>query len=141
MMRWLIVVAFALAVMAVLAMSALPAGAQDRLQSQRPMGYFGEGHEAHHQHYINLKNANNGSCCNGLDCRPTQARWNGTTWDVMVNGVWRTLKPSETYTVLTPEVFAKQGISRWDSQAHVCTSYGDALLAKIYCVIPPASGG
>lgn len=138
MMRWLIVVAFALAVMAVLAMSALPAGAQDRLQSQRPMGYFGEGHEQFHDFYKGLKNARGNSCCNGQDGRPTQGRWNGVTWSLMVNGQWRTLSPEEAFKVLTPDVLAAQGRARPDNQAHVFT---DRTGKHLWCFIPPASGG
>lgn len=129
-LRWLLVLASVAFV--------LPASAQDGLRSNRPMGFFGEGHEANHGHYRNLYNADGGSCCDGNDCRPSQARWNGTTWDIMVNGEWRTMSPLANGKVLTPEVFAAQGRQRWDSQAHVCTNFSGTT---IYCIIPPGPGG
>lgn len=114
--------------------------AQDGLQSSRPQGFFGQGHEQFHEFYWGLKNSAGGSCCSGTDGRPTQGRWNAVTgtWDVMVDGQWRTLRSNQSYTVLTPEVLAAQGRERPDDQAHVFTSPDGRSL---YCFIPPASGG
>lgn len=140
MIRWVIVLVLVATAAVFLAFGALPAGAQteDGIRSDRPMGFFGEGHAENHKYYLGLRNGNNGSCCNGKDGRPTQARWNGSTWDVMVNGEWRTMRADEAFKIITPEVFAKQGRERWDGQAHVFTSMNGQT---IYCVIPPASGG
>lgn len=115
-----------------------PALPQDRLQSSKPQGFFGVGHEQFHHFYIGLKNQNGFSCCNDKDCRPTQARWNGETWDVMIDGQWRTMTPMEAYKVLTPDIMTAQGKERPDSQAHICTNPAGSV---IYCFLPPASGG
>lgn len=120
----------------------LPAHGQDRLQSSRPEGHFGVGHERFHPFYRGLKNARGSSCCNGFDCRPTQARWNDITqtWNVMVDGQWRTLTAAQSHVVVTPDVLAKQkrGRIEGDAMAHVCT---DASGRFLYCLVPPASGG
>src|SRR6266850_2974372 len=44
-------------------------------------GYYGAGHDNWHQgFYSTLKrNDGQGSCCNLMDCRPTQAAWWATT--------------------------------------------------------------
>lgn len=116
------------------------AHAQEAMHSSRPMGFFGDGHKENHAHYDGLMNAVGGSCCNGKDCRPTQAHWDDAagTWDFMVDGKWHSLTMGDVYKVLTPEVFMSQGRERWDAQAHVCTNLDGTVL---YCFIPPASGG
>lgn len=104
-----------------------------------PQGYFGEGHDLYHEQYKGLRNARGGSCCNGKDCRPTTARWNAetNTWDVMVDGQWRTLDQSDAYKVLSGALLEAQGRERPNAQAHVCAGRS----GWIFCVIPPASGG
>lgn len=114
--------------------------AQNGYSSGRYRGFFGEGHDIYHKYYNGLLNGIKGSCCNGKDGRPTQARWNEKTgtWDYMLNGEWRTMRPDESYKVLTPEVLAAQGRQRWDSQAHV---FANESGSAVWCFIPPASGG
>ena len=121
-----------------LALSVAPALAADGLHSDRPMGFFGEGHASNHPHYDGLLNAKGNSCCNHADCRPTTAHWVGDHWEFMVDGKWRRLSPGEEYKVITAEVLAAQHRQRWDSQAHVCTTKNGVT---IYCFMPPASGG
>ena len=53
-------------------------------------GYYGAGHDKWHQNfYSNLKrNDGQGSCCNLMDCRPTQSRMIGDHYEVKVDGEW-----------------------------------------------------
>jgi hypothetical protein len=53
-------------------------------------GYYGVGHDKWHQgFYSTLKrNDGGGSCCNLMDCRPTQSRIVGDHYEVKVDGVW-----------------------------------------------------
>jgi hypothetical protein len=53
-------------------------------------GYYGAGHDKWHQgFYSKLKrNDGRGSCCNLMDCRPTQSRMVGDHYEVKVDGVW-----------------------------------------------------
>src|SRR6266550_7631402 len=53
-------------------------------------GYYGVGHDKWHQgFYSKLKrNDGQGSCCNLMDCRPTQSRMVGDHYEVKVDGVW-----------------------------------------------------
>lgn len=117
--------------------------AQDGLQSSRPHGEFGVGHEAYHDWYYGLRNAVGGSCCNGIDCRPTTGRWNDETqtWSFELGeGNWRTLLPGEAYKVITGEMLAQQNRPRPEdaNSAHVCTNPNSST---VYCFIAPASGG
>jgi hypothetical protein len=52
-------------------------------------GYYGVGHDKWHQgFYSKLKrNDGGGSCCNLMDCRPTQSRMVGDHYEVKVDGV------------------------------------------------------
>jgi hypothetical protein len=53
-------------------------------------GYYGAGHDKWHQgFYLKLKrNDGQGSCCNLMDCRPTQSRMVGDHYEVKVDGEW-----------------------------------------------------
>ena len=53
-------------------------------------GYYGAGHDKWHQgFYSTLKrNDGQGSCCNLMDCRPTQSRMVGDHYEVKVDGEW-----------------------------------------------------
>lgn len=110
--------------------------------SPRPQGYPGVGHAEHHEKYIGLTNKRGASCCSGIDCRPTQARWNATanTWEAMVNGQWQLVTDGD---VILDDAWLQQlGRPRWDSQAHVCAALkGNADgTHRIYCLIPSESG-
>jgi len=53
-------------------------------------GYYGAGHDKWHQgFYSQLRRNDGGSCCNLMDCRPTQSRIVGDLW-------WRSRPRSET---------------------------------------------
>jgi len=54
------------------------------------------GHDKWHQDlYSKLKrNDGHGSCCNLMDCRPTQSRMVGDHYEVKVDGEW-TLVPND----------------------------------------------
>ncbi len=116
------------------------ASSSDRLQSTRPQGMFGEGHIENHDHYSGLINKQHGSCCNGTDCRPTQARWNNKTnqWEALLQGVWRVIDNANL--VLDDEWLQQTHHERWDTQAHICAAHGPGETARIYCLIPPGSG-
>src|SRR5262249_8304343 len=53
-------------------------------------GYYGVGHDRWHmKFYMTLKrNDSGGSCCNLMDCRPTQSRMVGDHYEVKVDGEW-----------------------------------------------------
>ena len=56
------------------------------ISSAAQEGYYGAGHDKWHQgFYSNLKrNDGQGSCCNLMDCRPTQSRMVGDHYEVKV---------------------------------------------------------
>jgi hypothetical protein len=53
-------------------------------------GFYGVGHDQWHmKFYLTLKrNDGGGSCCNLMDCRPTQSRMVGDHYEVKVDGEW-----------------------------------------------------
>jgi hypothetical protein len=53
-------------------------------------GYYGVGHDRWHMDfYLKLdRNDGKGSCCNLMDCRPTQSRMIGDHYEVKVDGEW-----------------------------------------------------
>src|SRR5499427_3953480 len=65
-------------------------------------GYSGAGHDKWHQGFYSKLNRNDGkgSCCNLMDCRPTQSRMVGDHYEVKVDGQWtpveERLKSKET---------------------------------------------
>jgi len=122
-----------------LALLSTPALSADlgRLQSSRPQGFFGDGHAENHMHYQGLVNKQLGSCCNGQDCRPTQARWDPKRgrWQAMVDGVWTFIDNQNL--VLDDAWMQAQHKPRWDRQAHICTGSGPN--PRVYCLIPPGS--
>lgn len=130
-------------VLAVLASGALPA---DRLLLHvQPQGFEGEGHPENHAHYQGLRNPTGMSCCNGKDCRPTQARRVNGVWFVMVNGEWRSDFDgqkilNDEWLRLEQQRLGQPITGRWDTQAHVCASTvpissTQKYKATIYCVI------
>jgi hypothetical protein len=74
-------------------------------------GYYGVGHDKWHQgFYSKLKrNDGQGSCCNLMDCRPTQSRMVGDHYEVKVDGVWMPVPSDKINNVVAP-----------DGGAHVC---------------------
>ena len=74
-------------------------------------GYYGAGHDKWHQgFYSTLKrNDGQGSCCNLMDCRPTQSRMVGDHYEVKVDGEWMRVPSDKINNVVAP-----------DGGAHVC---------------------
>lgn len=126
---------------------ALARGAQsaDFFNADRPEGFAGEGHAANHAHYDGLRNPEGQSCCNGRDCRPTVARFDGARWWVKVNNVWRDdfsngKVLSEAWLRSEQSRLHRIVEGRWSTEAHVCASIDLAYNPHstpptIYCVI------
>ena len=95
-------------------------------------GYYGAGHERWHQDFYSKLKRNDGqaSCCNLMDCRPTQSRMVGDHYEVKVDGAW-TPVPSDTITNMVAP----------DGGAHVCAprQVGENK-GVIFCVILPSEG-
>ena len=53
-------------------------------------GYYGADHDNWHQNFYSKlqRNDGHGSCCNLMDCRPTQSRMVGDHYEVKVDGEW-----------------------------------------------------
>src|SRR5215468_5737329 len=53
-------------------------------------GYYGVGHDRWHREFYSKLNRNDGggTCCNLMDCRPTQSRMVGDHYEVKVDGEW-----------------------------------------------------
>src|SRR5258708_6692937 len=53
-------------------------------------GYYGAGHDKWHQGFSSTlkRNDGQGSCCNLMDCRPTQSRMVGDHYEVKGDGEW-----------------------------------------------------
>jgi hypothetical protein len=95
-------------------------------------GYYGVGHDKWHQgFYSKLKrNDGQGSCCNLMDCRPTQSRMVGDHYEVKVDGAWTPVPYDKINNVVAP-----------DGGAHVCAprQVGQNK-GIIFCVILPSEG-
>jgi hypothetical protein len=74
-------------------------------------GYYGVGHDKWHQgFYSKLKrNDGQGSCCNLMDCRPTQSRIVGDHYEVKVDGVWTPVPYDKINNVVAPDGGAHGG--------------------------------
>ena len=95
-------------------------------------GYYGVGHDKWHQgFYSTLKrNDGQGSCCNLMDCRPTQSRIVGDHYEVKVDGVWTPVPYDKINNVVAP-----------DGGAHVCAPRQvGPNKGVIFCVILPSEG-
>ena len=68
-------------------------------------GYYGVGHDKWHQgFYSTLKrNDGGGSCCNLMDCRPTQSRIVGDHYEVKVDGAWTPVPYDKINNVIAPD--------------------------------------
>jgi hypothetical protein len=70
-------------------------------------GYYGDGvgHDKWHQgFYSKLKrNDGQGSCCNLMDCRPTQSRMVGDHYGVKVDGAWTPVPYDKLNNVVAPD--------------------------------------
>ena len=81
------------------------------ISAEAQEGYYGVGHDKWHQgFYSKLKrNYGQGSCCNLMDCRPTQSRMVGDHYEVKVDGAWTPVPYDKINNVVAP-----------DGGAHVC---------------------
>ena len=95
-------------------------------------GYYGAGHDNWHQgFYSTLKrNDGQGSCCNLMDCRPTQSRMVGDHYEVKVDGEWMRVPSDKINNVVAP-----------DGGAHVCAPRQVGRdKGVLFCVILPSEG-
>jgi hypothetical protein len=95
-------------------------------------GYYGVDHDKWHQNfYSKLKrNDGQGSCCNLMDCRPTQSRMLGDHYEVKVDGEWVLVPNDKINNVVAP-----------DGGAHVCAPRQvGSNKGVLYCVILPSEG-
>ena len=94
-------------------------------------GYYGADHDKWHQgFYSKLKRNDGGSCCNLMDCRPTQSRMVDDHYEVKVDGVWMPVPFDKINNVVAP-----------DGGAHVCAPRQvGPNKGVIFCVILPSEG-
>jgi hypothetical protein len=95
-------------------------------------GYYGVGHERWHKDfYLKLnRNDGKGTCCNLLDCRPTQSRTVGDHYEVKVDGEWTPVPNDKINNVIAP-----------DGGAHVCAPrQTGANKGVLFCVVLPPDG-
>ena len=95
-------------------------------------GYYGVGHDKWHQgFYSKLKrNDGGGSCCNLMDCRPTQSRMVDDHYEVKVDGIWTPVPYDKINNVIAP-----------DGGAHVCAPRQvGPNKGVLFCVILPSEG-
>jgi hypothetical protein len=94
-------------------------------------GYYGVGHDKWHQgSYSQLRRNDGGSCCNLMDCRPTQSRIVGDHYEVKVDGVWTPVPYDKINNVVAP-----------DGGAHVCAPRQlGPNKGVLFCVILPSEG-
>jgi len=77
-------------------------------------GYYGVGHDKWHQgFYSTLKRNDGGSCCNLMDCRPTQSRMVGDHYEE-VDGAWMPVPSNKINNVIAPDggAHGKKGSTR-----------------------------
>jgi hypothetical protein len=74
------------------------------ISAEAQEGYYGVGHDKWHQgFYSKLKRNDGGSCCNLMDCRPTQSRIVGDHYEVKVDGVWTPVPYDKINNVIAPD--------------------------------------
>jgi hypothetical protein len=95
-------------------------------------GYYGVGHDEWHREFYSKLNRNDGkgTCCNLMDCRPTQSRMVGEHYEVKVDGEWTPVPNDTINNVVAP-----------DGGAHVCAPRQvGPNKGVIFCVILPPEG-
>jgi hypothetical protein len=95
-------------------------------------GHHGAGHDSWHQSFYSKlrRNDGQGSCCNLMDCRPTQSRTVGDHYEVKVDGEWVPVPNDKINNVVAP-----------DGGAHVCApEQVDGHKGELHCVILPSEG-
>ena len=78
-------------------------------------GHYGLGHDKWHESfYSTLKRNDGGSCCNLMDCRPTQSRIVGDHYEVKVDDVWMPVPYDKINNVSRPMVALTSALrDRW----------------------------
>src|SRR5262249_16055952 len=94
-------------------------------------GYYGVGHDKWHQgFYSQLRRNDGGSCCNLMDCRPTQSRIVGDHYEVKLAVVWTAGRYNKINKLVAR-----------DGGAHVCAprqvGHNRGVL---FCVVLPSEG-
>jgi len=95
-------------------------------------GYYGIGHDRWHREFYSKLNRNDGrgTCCNLMDCRPTQSRMVGDHYEVKVDGEWTLVPNDRINNVVAP-----------DGGAHVCAPRQEgANKGVLFCVVLPPEG-
>jgi hypothetical protein len=95
-------------------------------------GYYGADHDNWHQNFYSKlqRNDGHGSCCNLMDCRPTQSRMVGDHYEVKVDGEWVPVPNDTINNVVAP-----------DGGAHVCAPQQIGRSKGVtFCVILPDEG-
>ena len=95
-------------------------------------GYYGVGHDRWHREFYSKLNRNDGqgTCCNLMDCRPTQSRMVGDHYEVKVDGKWTPVPNDKINNVVAP-----------DGGAHVCAPRQvGPNKGVIFCVVLPPEG-
>src|SRR5262249_20035397 len=94
-------------------------------------GHYGLGHDKWHESfYSTLKRDDGGSCCNLMDCRPTQSRMIGDHYEVKVDGRWMPVPSNKINNVIAP-----------DGGAHVCAPKQEGVnKGVLFCVVLPPDG-
>jgi hypothetical protein len=95
-------------------------------------GYYGVGHDRWHRDFYSKLNRNDGkgTCCNLMDCRPTQSRMVGDHYEVKVDGEWTPVPKDKINNVVAP-----------DGGAHVCAPRQvGPNKGVLFCVILPPEG-
>ena len=95
-------------------------------------GHYGVGHERWHtDFYLKLnRNDGKGTCCNLIDCRPTQSRMVGDHYEVKVDGEWTPVPNDKINNVVAP-----------DGGAHVCAPRQTGPnKGVLFCVVLPPEG-
>ena len=95
-------------------------------------GHYGVGHDRWHKDfYLKLdRNDGKGTCCNLVDCRPTQSRMVGDHYEVQVDGEWTPVPNDKINNVVAP-----------DGGAHVCAPRQTGPnKGVLFCVVLPPEG-
>jgi hypothetical protein len=102
----------------------VPSGAQE--------GYHGVGHDRWHREFYSKLNRNDGkgTCCDLMDCRPTQSRMVDDHYEVKVDGEWTPVPNDKINNVVAP-----------DGGAHVCApKQVGPNKGVVFCVVLPPEG-
>ena len=101
------------------------AGPLSASQSNR-QGHHGQGYDALHHWYLTLKDKRGRSCCDLLDCRPSQSRVRGRNVEVLVDGEWTRVPPDKILPLTSP-----------DLGTHVCSPGRESNYPRghIFCVV------